>query len=1150
VFDAFFCPVIEWTRNTCCRYQDNSLIEAERSGASYRLMIHFSSEWTSTTRFDWGDAPDVHDFYGRESEQLLLEQWVLREHCQVVSMLGMGGIGKSTLAITLMHQVTPAFQVVVFRSVRNAPPCQDLLADCLQALSPLPLPAIPTNIEQRLDLLLECLQKYRCLLILDNLESLLQEHDTQGHYLPGFEEYGVLLHRVAKTEHQSCLLLTSRETPPELEHLEGQQASVRSLRLAGLERGACEQLLEQREASGTEDERARLVALYAGNPLALKIVAETIVDLFSGEIGTFLEQGEAIFSNIRDLLEEQFSRLTVQEQALLFWLAIVREPLAVENLLMLFAFPIDEHLIKETLDALHRHSLVECGRQQETYSLQSVVQQYVVETLIEQSCEQIQSGMLDYLINYALEQANVKEYVRQTQTRLIVAPILLRLRSIYRHTNAVETQLLNLLDQLREPTKVGGNPAAQGYGPTNLIALLRELRGHLRHLDLSHLVIRGAYLQSVEMQDTSLIGSTLCETIFTETFNAVWTVAISSRGQYWAAGSRQGEVRVWCEDGRILHLIWQAHTDNLFFLTFSPDERLLATASWDGTIKLWDLKDGALLWTGEHTDMLRRVVFSPNGHLLASGGEAGIVKLWDVTSGTNVQTLPGQDGTIFSLAWSPDGSLLANSCFDGSIRLWQIQGTLPPACVHVLTGHTHYVQGLAFSPNGASLVSGSWDKTVKVWDVASGRLRQTLTGHTERVRFVAWSPDGRTIASTGFDKTIRLWDAKHGNCLAALHGHADVIYSLAFTPDSNRLLSSSEDCTLRVWDVENGQCVRIMQGYAGSLYDITWSPDGLHLASASTDRSITIWDVAGAIQPRVLHGHHWVVHGVAWSPDGQTLASCGWDNTIRLWDPITGACFQILQDPDYVDTIFQGIVWSPDGHLLASGGYKRGVQTWDMKTRTRCWVGYSHSTRIRSIAWNPDGSQLASCGDDGNICLWRASDGILIERLQKHQSGVMSVAWSPDGKHLASGGSDKGVGELFVWDVNSGEISQSLRGQAGSVFAVTWSKDGKVLISGGSDGSLCWWEVSSGKCLMKRQGHRGTVQSLRVSPDGRLLASSGDDSTIRLWDIESSKLVRTLRRDRPYERLNMTRIKGLTTAQKAILRALGAFEESKTKEGE
>ena len=132
-------------------------------------------------------------FMGEQSEQLLLEQWILREHCRLVNVLGMGGIGKSALAITLMHEIAPAFQVVIFRSVRDAPPCQDLLVDCLQIFAPEPLPTMPANIERRLDLLLECLQKYRCLLVLDNLEFLLQEHDAQGHYLPGFEEYGVLL---------------------------------------------------------------------------------------------------------------------------------------------------------------------------------------------------------------------------------------------------------------------------------------------------------------------------------------------------------------------------------------------------------------------------------------------------------------------------------------------------------------------------------------------------------------------------------------------------------------------------------------------------------------------------------------------------------------------------------------------------------------------------------------------------------------------------------------------------------------------------------------------------------------------------------------------------------------------------------------------
>jgi WD40 repeat protein/predicted ATPase/transcriptional regulator with XRE-family HTH domain len=1090
-------------------------------------------------RVDWGDALAIPNFYGREWESSLVKEWVLEERCQVVSILGIGGIGKSALTVSLMHQMAQSFGVVIWRSLRNLPTCEALLEDLLQVLAPEIYRDTTVSFDRRMGALLDQMRIRRTLIVLDNLETVLDEEEGRGNMRPGYEGFAQFLHSSAETKHQSCVLLTSREKPADLIALEGSRSIVRVLRLARLDAEACEHLLTEKGVIGSAEEQTRLIEAYTGNPLALKIVAQTIVDLFDGAIAPFLEQGEVIFGGVRELLSEQFNRLPPLGQSVLLWLAIMREPLTFDELAKILVMPVQRGRLLEAVESLRRRSLIERGVQPGSFTLQSVVLEYLTSLIVEDAAEAIESGKPSrILIEHGFELAQASEYVQETQKRLIVHPILDRLQGGYSQQSTLELQLLGLLDELKML-----NASAQGYAPANVVTLLHFLRGNLRRLDLSGLVLRSVYFQGVEMQDTSLASAVIQDSVFNQTFDALSSVAVSSTGSYWAAGSRHGEVRLWTAGGLILHRVWRAHADMVCEMKFSPDGSMLATTgSWDGMLKLWEVASGALIWSVKHVSQAYGVDFSPDGRFLTSTGYDAAVYLWDMQTNTPLHTLIHPE-VVTSVIWSPDGRFVVTGDLKGCIRWWAINGSEPVTCTLMLIDHTNCVEGLAFSPDGAILASASWDNTVKLWNVADASVWQTLTAHTDRVTRVAWSPDGHTLVTAGRDQAIWLWDREQVNYRVALYGHSAGVQGLTVTPDSERVLTVSEDGTLRVWNVSDGQSLRLLQGYAASLNDVDWSPDSTQLVSGGSDTLITIYNVNGATEPRILHGHLGIIIGASWSPNGRWIASSEWNNAVRLWDTTSGECIRILNYPDEGD-YFDRLAWSPNGQRLAVGTYRHGIQLFDMHARHQAWLSSQIPNWIRHVAWHPDGIRLAGGGADGAVYIWDTSTAAQPQRLTGHHSTITDVAWSPEGRFLASGSRGTDGGELFIWDVKSGERIHTLQGHSTIVYAVAWGLDENKLISGDGEGIMRWWDVQHEACVQVIEAHQGTIHSLRPSPDRTTLASCSDDGAIILWGLETGKQLRTLRRDRPYERLNITGIRGLTEAQKTTLRALGAIEHN------
>jgi WD40 repeat protein len=1119
---------------------------------------------------DWGDAVDTGVFYGREKELAELERWIVDERCRLVAVLGMGGIGKTALVLRLAEQIQNQFQYVIWRSLLNPLPLEDLLKDLIVFLSEQQDLELPSTIDGWLSLLMERLRQHRCLIILDNAETIFRSDDLAGNYPEGREGYADLLEwigigRAGKDAHQSCLILTSREKPREVADQEGELLPVRSLQLSGLAMEEAKELLKVKGLTGSEADKRKLINRYIGNPLALKIASTTIRELFQGDIAQFLTQSTIVFGGIRNLLDQQFNRLSDQEKRVMYWLAINRDDqLSLPEMRSDILPVISQTELQEALQSLKKRSLVD--NPGGVFQLQSVVMEHVITRLLEEACQEIVNldlgfpaqtgedhlkhptaltppGRMTVLRSHTLIKAQAKDYVRENQKEVILAPLVEQVGHILGSKQAIETQLNKMLFMLR-----GRSALETGYAGGNLLNLLCYLNVDLSQHDFSNLAIRQAYLQGVNLHGVNFSRSNLAKSVFDETFGNILSVAFSPDGKLLAMGDTRDTIRLWLVAENEQLFTCEGHSDWVQSVAFSPDSQILASGSDDCTVRLWDVTTGECLriFPG-HNHWVRSVAFSPDGLTLASSSDDKTVRLWEVETGKCLQDLSGHTSRVYAVAFSPDGKLLASGSADRTIRLWD---TATGECLQMLQGHSRSVRSVTFNRAGSVLATGSSDRTIQLWARADAdwldvtptpeqilfQASKTLKGHTDRVGSIVFSPDGSTLASGSDDHTVRIWDIKSEQCLEILREHTSRVWSVAFSTDGQMLASGSDDQTVRLWDTTTQQYSQTLRGYSTQICSVGFNPTGNRLVSGGDDRMVRLWDVETGQWLRDLPGHTSRVWSVTFSPNGRMLASSSDDQTIILWDVETGKPLKrLLEHRDLV----RAVVFSPDGKQLASGSDDRTVRLWDSLTGQPITILGEHDEWVWSVVFSPNGRLLASAGGDRVIKLWDLELRSCIHIFKGHQNWIRTIAFSPDGRLLASGSGDCTV---RLWDVLTGEPMQTLEGHSGQVRSVAFSPDGQTLASSGEDCLVKLWQVDTGKPLKTLRGHIDWVRAIAFSPDGHTLASGSKDETLRLWDVTSGKCLNTLRAQRPYEGMNITGVTGLSDTQKATLKALGAIE--------
>ncbi|HLQ30564.1 MAG TPA: protein kinase [Ktedonobacteraceae bacterium] len=281
-----------------------------------------------------------------------------------------------------------------------------------------------------------------------------------------------------------------------------------------------------------------------------------------------------------------------------------------------------------------------------------------------------------------------------------------------------------------------------------------------------------------------------------------------------------------------------------------------------------------------HSDLVLDVTWSPDDKRIASGSVDRTAQIWSSFTGGNVLKYSGHSSEVRVVPWSPDGTRIASGSDDTTVQVWD---TVTGKRFFTYSGHSNKVLDVAWSPDGKRIASGGWDHTVQVWDAATGSQLLTYRGHTNIVNSVAWSPDGKRIASGSDDNTVQVWDATTGNRILTYRGHANSGRDVAWSPNGKHIASGSFDKTVQVWDATTGNRAVIYHGHSGFVYAVAWSPGGLQIASASYDKTVQLWVAATGSHIYTYRGHSDIVEAVAWSPNGKYIASGGVDTTVRVW---------------------------------------------------------------------------------------------------------------------------------------------------------------------------------------------------------------------------------------------------------------------------
>ncbi len=573
----------------------------------------------------------------------------------------------------------------------------------------------------------------------------------------------------------------------------------------------------------------------------------------------------------------------------------------------------------------------------------------------------------------------------------------------------------------------------------------------------------------------------------------IFGMDLSADGRRMATASRDGTMRIWDPETHALIATGTGHETWVFDIAYSPDERKVVTGSEDSTARIWDASSGAqLLVFDRHESGVAAVAWSRLG-VIASASRDGVVWVWDAATGDVIERFRTVDGGKSGVSFSTDGRRLA---------AWGAGPTLTVRGAATREVEREFIArapltAVAWRDDDRRIVAVA-GSVAHVWDVSTGELVHEIGLDSTISRSITFFADGTRLAA-GVGRGIFMWDLGANRPETVLFGHEEAVSRIRFSPDEGRIYSASWDGTVRAWDRDATGPVKVLRGHDAHVLSTAFSPDGAIVASASDDGTIRLWEAATGRAVRTLDAHADRVRALSFAPDGTRLASGSYDRTVRVWG--FPSC-ELLATLEGHSMNVSAVAFDASGRRLASGSSDTTIRLWDPATHATVHVIEGHSARVNALAFSPDGRFLASASRDATVRVWDAETGAPVHTLTGHASDVFAVVFSHDGRRLYSGSRDQTV---RVWDTASGAAIQVLAGHGQLVTSLALSPDGRRLAAGSWFEKIILWDVATGDQVATLTGHRDAIRSVAFDPSGERLVSGSYDRTVRIWDCEARR---------------------------------------------